>query len=447
LVSVKKASLITIASQAVQFFTSLLITILLARVLGPTDRGVYAILTLIPFIILRTSSLGIEESNTYFAANRQFEHKNIAGNSLVMTVLLSGIVILICTGLFSTDFFKDYLKHINVSGHFFKLILIAVPLTLLYNFFVNMLLGKSDFIKYNVSVTSQGAVQLIVIVALTLLAIHSLTAAVYSYLLGIGTAAFLSIILVFRTTEFRFALDTNLLKKSISFGGRAYIGNIAQYFNYRMDMIFASMLLTTTAVGYYAIAVGIAERLWMIPGALGLVLFPKVSNSAHEESTAQLTSKITRNSLAIIIVLAVLLAITCKPLISILFGDKFLPATQSLLILLPGIITLSICKVLSGDLAGRGRPEFAMMSSIIGLLVTTPLCYFLIPKWGINGAALASSISYSVSTVVVVIAFNRLTNTPFAEFLILSREDLDIYLNVYKRLIAGLARKRVRVET
>ncbi|HEY3374397.1 MAG TPA: oligosaccharide flippase family protein [Candidatus Aquicultor sp.] len=428
--SVKKNGVITIAGQASLFITSLLITILLARILGPTARGEYAILTLIPFIILRISSLGLEESNTYFTANKQFAHKDIAANSLVMAIIISVVVVLICFGLFSTGFFQNFLSHINVSVHYFELILIAVPLILLQNFFVNILLGKSDFVKYNLAVVSQGIVQLIAIVILVLLATHSLSAAVYSYLLAIGTAAILSMILVYTTTEFKFVLSKNYLKKSTSYGSRLYIANITQYLNYRLDMIFAAMLLTTTSVGYYAIATGVVERLWMIPGALGIVLFPKVSNSAHDESTAKLTSRVTRNSLTIIIILAILLAIACEPLISILFGARFLPAVQPLLILLPGVIMLSVSKVLVGDLAGRGRPEFAMGSSIAGMLVSVPLYIYLIPKWGINGAAFASSVSYSVSTIVVMVAFSRLTNTRFSDFLLFTLDDLPIYMNI-----------------
>jgi O-antigen/teichoic acid export membrane protein len=138
-----------------------------------------------------------------------------------------------------------------------------------------------------------------------------------------------------------------------------------------------------------------------------------------------------------------MLAVFCKPIIAMLFGQRFVPAVQPLLLLLPGVIMLSTSKVLCGDLAGRGKPGYAMMSSVIGLVVNIPCCYFLIPKWGINGAAVASSISYSISAIIVIIAFSRLTLTPYIDFLAIKSEDLDAYKAILRRMRNKLSSKPV----
>jgi O-antigen/teichoic acid export membrane protein len=434
LVSIKRASSITVSSQIVTFAASLLISILLARMLGPENRGIYAILTLIPIIVVGLSSFGLDIANAYFTANKRFEVKDIVGNSLTMVVVISIFVALASLALSSTHFFQAYLKHININLYYFGLMMIAIPINLVFTFFSKILLGKSDFMRFSLVSVSQGIAQLLILVVLILIANHSLSAAVYSYLIAAAIASSFTMSLIYRITRFEFALNLDLLKKSINYGGRAYVGNFAQFLNYRLDMFFVSYFLTAASVGHYAIAAGIAEKLWMIPGAFGTVLFPKVSSNSNDESSIKLTSKVTRNSFTIIITLAIMLALLSKPLILILFGKIFLPAVQPLLILLPGVIMLSLSKVLTGDLSGRGRPDIGAASSIVSLAVNIPLCFFLIPKWGINGAAFSSSIAYSIATIIVVVAFVRLTKTPLAEIILFSPSDIDIYMSLVSKL-------------
>ena len=94
-------------------------------------------------------------------------------------------------------------------------------------------------------------------------------------------------------------------------------------------MILIAMFLLPAAVGLYSIAVGIAEKLFMISGALATVLFPKVSAISNSEAN-NLTPRISRHTFFIIIIASLLLAILANPLIKIFFGENFLPSVLPL---------------------------------------------------------------------------------------------------------------------
>ena len=191
--------------------------------------------------------------------------------------------------------------------------------------------------------------------------------------------------------------------------------------------------LNVTAVGHYTIAVGMAERLWMIPGSIGTVLFPRVSAIGDTQAN-QLTSKVSRHTLFIVFILSIILLVLAKPLILILFGISFLPSVKPLIILLPGIVALSFAKVLTSDLAGRGRPQFGTYASIVSLSVNIPLNLYFIPKWGISGAAFASSIAYILAAFIIVAAFIKVSKKSWFDILLINKQDFQDYKNFLHKL-------------
>lgn len=86
---------------------------------------------------------------------------------------------------------------------------------------------------------------------------------------------------------------------------------------------------------------------------------------------------------------------------------------------------------MAADLCGRGKPQFAVYSSFACLVVDTILNFILIPKWGISGAAFASSVSYWVDTLIIIVAFSKISKKPLTEFLLIKKDDFKDYLQLF----------------
>jgi O-antigen/teichoic acid export membrane protein len=177
-----------------------------------------------------------------------------------------------------------------------------------------------------------------------------------------------------------------------------------QFLNYRLDVLFVTYFLGSREVGIYCLAVMIAEALWQVADAAQTALFPRI---AATQEKAEFTLKVLGLVFGITLIGAVFLVILGKAFILLVFSNKFIEAYEAMLCLLPGIMGLIFAKVLSADVFGRGYPWVGTIAAVPSLMATLVLNPLLIPLFGINGAALTSSVSYIVAGVLVTIIFIR----------------------------------------
>ena len=438
--SFAKNSLITFLTEIPVFIFGFVALIILARVLGPAGKGIYSLILLIPGLMLTFGSFGIESANVYFLGSKKYRIQDVVSNSLILSFTLGFILILIFFGIFQFDFFQKFIHSNQIPPLYLWLIILIIPVSLLSIFLRNVLRGRGELTNYNKIRIAESTVLLSGVIILLLILKQGLFGAIFSYIFAIIIAALVSIFLVKKISKFYLFFNKNLFKNSISYGGKVYLANTLSFLNYRLDMFLIAIFLAPAAVGFYSITVGIVERLFIIPGALATVLFPTVSSLGSFKADS-LTSRVTRHTFFIMIITSLLLAILAVPLIKNLFGQIFLPSVLPLLILLPGIIAFGVGGVLAADLSGRGRPEFAFYSSLACLIVNVALNIILIPRWGISVAAFASTVSYWVDTIIILLAFLKISKNSLSEVLIIKKEDLKDYIRALDKF-KSLAKNR-----
>lgn len=431
--SLKKSGLITFLTQISVFISGFATSIILARVLGPEDRGIYALIILSPAVMGMLGTLGIEIANVYFSANKKYKLRDIVSNSLVSSIGLGLVIILLFWVASTTNAFQEFLIANNITFLYLWLAVFTVPIVLLSGFFNRILLGREEIVKFNSVGIFKSIFQLGLVFVFLIVLDQGVFGAVLAYIVTTVCVALLVTLFIKKLNRINFSINFELLKESLRYGGKGYLGNVAQFLNYRLDMLLVAYLLDINAVGYYTIAVGMAERLWMIPGSIGTVLFPRVSAIGDTQAN-QLTPKISRHTLFIVFILSIVLLFLAKPLILVVFGISFLPSVKPLMILLPGIVALSFAKVLTSDLAGRGTPEFGTYASIVSLTVNIPLNLYFIPKWGISGAAFASSIAYILATLIIVAAFVKISEKSWFDILLINKQDFQAYKSFLHKL-------------
>jgi O-antigen/teichoic acid export membrane protein len=177
-----------------------------------------------------------------------------------------------------------------------------------------------------------------------------------------------------------------------------------------------------------------AELLWYIPNSLSSTLFPKVS-SLEEEVATRITAQSCRQTLLVSLPLAVVFGAAGIYLIPFFYGVAFAPSVAPFLWLLPGILSMAVSKILSANLSGRGKPQYATYTSGITVVATVVLDLALIPSMGIVGAAIASSIAYTASAVLSVIWFNHENQTNWRQVLVPTHADLISLLEQLQKLL------------
>ena len=418
-------------AQVIVFCAGSASNIILARWLGPEGKGIYSLAILVPWMIFWFVSLGVGVANIYYTGQKKYSCSQIVSNSLFIAVIvIAFIAVLYFPSL--PVIAKSLVKNIDIR--FLRISFFIFPLILITSYLGGVPQGLQQIKEVSTidilkTLTNLGFIVLFVVL-LKMSINGAITATLISFLAGLLFAVFL----VLRITPIRIQMNLRIIKDLVGFGLKGHVGSIFQFFNYRLDMFLINIFLTTASVGIYSISVLIAELIWYIPGAVSRVLFPRIASSDIKTAN-QFTPQVCRTALFMTVCLSGVLLLIGRPLILIAFGKQFLPSLIPLQILLPGVIALSIAKVLSSDLVGRGKPLYPTYTAMISLIITVVLDLLLIPKLGVPGAALATTLSYSTSAIILSAIYSRLSGNRLTSFLCIRKEDLIVCRNLIKSML------------
>jgi O-antigen/teichoic acid export membrane protein len=129
------------------------------------------------------------------------------------------------------------------------------------------------------------------------------------------------------------------------------------------------------------------------------VLAPRVAGAEREEGD-RITEAVSRVVALLALLAAGALAVLAPFVVVLFFGADFAESKWAVWLLLPGIVTFSVGRILSMYLLGRNRLKVDLLASFVGLVLTLTLDLLLIPPYGFRGAAVASSIAYTVAMLI-----------------------------------------------
>jgi len=116
-----------------------------------------------------------------------------------------------------------------------------------------------------------------------------------------------------------------------------------------------------------------------------------------------------------------------------LYGKAFIGAVLPLSILLPGVAFYGMAHITSAYFNGHiGKPIINTGLAAISLIINIVLNIILIPKIGVNGAALSSTIAYILAMGVCIYMFIRLSGTPVKDMLIVRKDDFRSCLQIFR---------------
>lgn len=180
-------------------------------------------------------------------------------------------------------------------------------------------------------------------------------------------------------------------------GFAAFPGALATTANARLDQIVIAILLPRADLGLYSVAVA-ASELTTLPGqAAGNVVLAQASAGRLAERRA-----VTRAAVetAVLAALAVPAYIALVETVLSRYDDSL----DLFLVLLPGAAALSVGRVLAAYVAGHGRVWATSRIALVAAGLTLVLDLALIPAIGVTGAAIASSLAYAASAVLLYAA-------------------------------------------
>lgn len=436
-----KNSYITLVRQFTSIVIGTLLIIIIARMLGPELQGNYALITNFPAILMMFINMGINISTVYYVSKQEIDPGESFFNNFIIGLALS--VIGIIAGFIAIYFFGDVLFK-NIEDHsYVYFILIAIPFMLLNTFFQTIFQGIQDFKVFNTILVITQVTNLLLVLILIVLFDFGLMGALIAFISGhVLTLSFILIFSVkkFNLTRENLKINVPYLRKSFNYGFKSYMSNLVTFMNYRINIYLLGFFVGNAAVGLYFTALTLGEKLSVFTQSISSVLLPRIASMGTEEERNHLTSIVSRFTLVFMLVLSVVIFFTIDFLAPVL-GNEYKETPFFLKILLPGIALLAVEKILSNDIAARGKPEINMNVSIFNVIFSTILNVILIPMYGATGAAIATSISYSLSFFIKAVFFKKVTGETFAKFLLFKRDDIHLVKKIlmkqkfFKKLI------------
>ena len=398
----------------------LLRNVLLARILGPSERGLFALLSTLPDLISAATSGGLNSAVGYQAA-KQRDMGLLLTQVLVYGCLLAGVLTLACVFLVR-EFGADLEVTVQL-GLLAWLLLLAVPMTVLKSGLLTLHNASGGVGAFNVLRLTESLAPLLLFLGLFWMwRDEALEAALISWLCGIALVLALGLWWLRRQHPLALRWDRGGQRELLSYSAKSHPDLLFQQLILRSDYLFIGALLGSTALGHYAMASAAAELLLIVPEAVTTPLMKRLLQ--QDAGMERITPLALRLTATVMLGACLGMALIGHWLIVTLFGAEYAPAYPALLALLPGLLGLCYASILRLDLLGKNRPGTVSLMMGAGAALNLVLNILLIPAWGIVGAAAASSIAYLAVTVAMLVLYCRLSGVPLGQTLIILPADL-----------------------
>lgn len=426
----------TLSRQVGTGVLQLVTIILISRTYGPEVSGAYTVALLLPTILATFLNFGIGIANVYYLGSSQITPLNAWKTTMKLykRIVFSGLILGGYLVIYHSDTFFSGVSNIQLW-----IALASFPSSLLLSFIITHFQGLQKFKELNLALILQSVVSLFIVVIIILFQRDSVSYLLVAYLTGNIVAMLVSYkkLQIYLVDDLADELNVerkeDYTKKSLKYGLKSHLSNILAFVNYRADILIVNGIAGPAAAGVYIVSIQLTEKIWLLSQSVGTVLLPKLSElSGDDNKKKKLTPQVSRWVLFITFFLATLLGSVSYVLIEFLFGDKFMGAVSALLILLPGTVLASSSRVLANDVASRGKPELNMYSSIFVVVTNISLNLILIPDFGIQGAALATTLAYSLNFILRLFIYRYLTGAVFTDVIFLKKSDVKMFVSLIK---------------
>lgn len=424
----------TVGRQLWSGLLQLLTVVFIARAYGPLGNGLYTIALMLPTMLALLLGVGLAPANIYYIASGQFAPKAVAltTGKLWLWLSFAGIVLGgIAITFWGHDWFPGVPTHtlILALGSFAPLLLITLAGSIFQ--------GLQNFSLYNLTLSVPPA---LILAGVLICDALGLTASylVIAHLVGTVVSAVVVVAALSRVMRAHWGANVQSpyrVSIALSYGLKSHLSNILAFVNYRIDLFLVNFYINPAAAGIYGVAIQIAEKLWLVSQAVSTVLLPRLSEVGADRSKAvAITSMLTRVTFTCTLILAILAGALGSKLISIIFGQPFSDAFVPFLLLLPGVIFGSCVRILACEISARGRPEINLYMAISIVAVSVACNVILIPRLGVYGAALSTTIAYSVNLALRIFMFKRMTGQGARAILVPRRGDWVMLLRSFPKV-------------
>ncbi|MCZ4587522.1 oligosaccharide flippase family protein [Rhodococcus opacus] len=413
------------------------ITILLARTLAPEGLGQYQLLNRSALIAISVACLGFPHAIAWASANAQTD---LDRRSVVRTATISmlgaaalisvGAVIAVSTGLFGADpivwwCFAGYAVTNVASANV-----------------VNFYRGVLDIRSIAAIRLSQAGLWLSSCLALAAFRQLSISTAAVAMVSAQVLSLSVGFLLLHRQDFLFGSVSKSNRMPIVRFSYKVFPGLAIREWSVHLDQIFIGFFLAAYDVGIYAVAASIALSLSLISAPLTNTVQPVMQRSVVDRK--ETAAKYFGASVIIIGIPASILAAVAGTLIPLVYGSSFQGSVAVAQVLCVSAIAAALGACGQGLLLGMGAPGRGSFAAILGFISSVVLWLVLIPLLGAMGAAWASVIGSTLTSVSIAYFVSRELGVGLGSFALLTLRNMPVATAAILRVACGLCQKGMR---
>ena len=397
-------------------------SIILARWLGPSQRGIFAAIILIPTLVQYFVNFGLYSATIYFTAQPN-SNKNTIWSNLIFIGFIQSIVGILL-GYFIINFYLQ--KYSLAIVHLGNIYLFTIPLGLFGMYATYMLQGCSHFKIINFLKCIVPLGYCIGIIWLKFQQILTIENLVYIQLFIQSSYLIIAIFLLYKIllNQFIFKIEYDSIRKMLTYSIKIWFGDISQLANSRIDQFLIGGFLSSRDLGIYTVAISVARFTSVFSDSITTIMLPSITgkNSFQEKVTEMLN--FFKKYWVFSIIFHLIFALSLPILIPFVFGNAYSESIIICQILVLGSLFVNAKTVLGGGIMGMGFPVIMSYVEFFGMIISLIFSILLLKLHGLIGVSIAITFSYLCQFLLFLFLTNR-KGISYKNLLFISRIELQ----------------------
>lgn len=400
-ISLKKNIALTSVSKVITIFAAFMVNWFISRFLGPDLRGRYVYLFTLNSIIWMFLDMGVHKTFPYILQHDKRKLNSLYSLSLntwLISIIAVGILFIFGSGVFSRLLDNQYPGYI---------LLVLGIYIVSYQFYMRsqfIQLGMNWMRDYTLLATLPTVIFLLLIVPLFWLMPAS-NRMEYSFILNV--VVFISCLALvqwrFRDRiRYQSKQAPDILKETYKLGFKAFVSEYLILLMMRVDLIILKALGSFSQVGVYTLAVNFIDMINISCNTIGAVLLVKLASLKDDHASLAIMRKIFLMIGMVDLVAVLGMIVIGKWFIIYLYGPGYADAYWSFLLMIPAVFGITLGALFNTFIWSKGFPTISIIAPVVPLLLKLGLNYLLIPKYGLFGTSVTSSLSYVLWLIILV---------------------------------------------
>jgi O-antigen/teichoic acid export membrane protein len=373
--------------------------VLVARSLGPEDRGYLALLIVVSGVCILIGTMGLPLAATYYIARDRSHARQITSSVLRFAVFQ-------VTATFALQLAVLAALVLHEPGRVKAAALISlgiVPGIFAFAYGTAILQGQQRFTAFNALRILPTAVYVVAVLAIVLLGEADLVRIMAIWAAANYVGGFLALVVAVHGLPKGGAADPPPTPSEMRrFGLKSLFGSISPIDALRLDQAVVGLLLTPVALGLYVVAQALTNLPRIVAYSIGLVAYPQVASQQDRRAARRILWKFFFIGVTLSALVVAAIGIAADQIVTVFFGSEFSDATSIARILLVATLFMAARRVLTDGVNGLGHPGLGTLAEVTSWVLLAPAVAILLPRYGVEGVALALTFAWGVSLLLLL---------------------------------------------